>query len=134
MTFSSAVMFWNRLKRWNTMPTSPGPGRRPSSATSPRLRLLEQARQRRSVDFPEPDGPMITFTCAGLDLERDAAQHLEVAVALVHVLGAEHRSSRIVRDRGTAGADGARAAAADVHVNLRSRRACSTISMLTIPR
>jgi len=58
-------MFWKRLKRWKTMPISPGCGRRFSSETSPRSGSSSSARHRSSVDLPEPDGPMITFTCPG---------------------------------------------------------------------
>ena len=62
ITLPSAVMFWNRLKRWKTIPTSPGRGGRPSSETVPASGGSSRQRQRSSVDFPEPDGPMITFT------------------------------------------------------------------------
>ena len=58
-------MFWKRLKRWNTIPTSPGAGRLPSSVIEPLLGSSSTARQRSSVDLPEPDGPMITFTSPG---------------------------------------------------------------------
>ena len=65
MTFWSAVMFWKRLKRWKTMPTSPGPGRPSLERHLAPVGLLEPARHRSSVDLPEPEGPMITFTSPG---------------------------------------------------------------------
>ena len=47
--------------------------------------------QRSSVDLPEPTGPEHADDLAAVDLEVDAAQHLEAAEALVHVLELEHR-------------------------------------------
>ena len=49
--------------------------------------------QRSSVLLPEPLGPITQTTYPFGDLEVDAAQHLEVAEALVHAL----ESSSIVR-------------------------------------
>jgi hypothetical protein len=72
MTFASAVMFWNRLKRWKTMPISDRCAASsfsfnpltcsPSRKTPPPSTGSSRARQRSRVDLPEPDGPMITFT------------------------------------------------------------------------
>jgi hypothetical protein len=72
MTLPKAVMFWKRLNRWNTMPTSDRCAassfsrrslkRSPSRNTAPESTGSSNARHRSNVDFPEPDGPMITFT------------------------------------------------------------------------
>ena len=72
MTLPSAVMFWNRLKPLEHHPDL-GPVRASSFSRSPLSRRESRytlpastgsssARHRSSVDFPEPDGPMITFT------------------------------------------------------------------------
>jgi hypothetical protein len=81
MMFSSAVMFWNRLKCWNTIPIearcceallseisiSPFGVRRyprivPDNSILPRLigsiRLMHRSR----VDLPEPEAPMMQTT------------------------------------------------------------------------
>ena len=71
MTFSSAVLCGNRLYCWNTMPTL----RRsaslssfgsltscPSTRIEPRSIGTSALTQRKSVDFPEPDGPMMQIT------------------------------------------------------------------------
>jgi len=65
-------MFWKRLNRWNTIPTSERCAassfsrtplkRAPSSQTSPPSTGSSAARQRSNVDLPEPDGPMMTLT------------------------------------------------------------------------
>ena len=82
MTLSSAVMCGNRLKAWNTMPIrermraiSRGgcatdlavapisrKAGRPSIRISPASGTSSQFRQRRKVDLPEPDGPMMQTT------------------------------------------------------------------------
>ena len=50
--------------------------------------------QRIMVDLPEPDGPQITMRSPRIDLEVDVAQHVEIAVPLVHAddLDRERRS------------------------------------------
>ena len=70
---------------------------------------------------------------SGVDLERDAAQHLQVVVPLVHVVGAQHAHRASCEIAGTAGAE-TRGRRRDVHVKRRSRRLCSAIRMLTITR
>src|SRR5207247_11302579 len=69
----------------------------------------------------------------GLDLEGNAAQHLEVVVPLREVLGAEHAHRASWGIAGTAGA-ATRTRRRDVHVNRRSSLLCTTIRTLTIPR
>ena len=51
--------------------------------------------QRRKVDLPEPEAPMMQTTLPGADLEVDALQHLDAAVALVDAAGDDHRSGRV---------------------------------------
>ena len=41
--------------------------------------------QRRSVDLPEPEGPMMQTTSAFGHRQRNALQHLDLAERLVHV-------------------------------------------------
>ena len=82
ITLRSTVRCGNRLKRWKTMPISERscasvpsprgtsrppcpsrtPNRRPSSRTSPLSTGSSRARQRRSVLFPDPEGPRIALT------------------------------------------------------------------------
>ena len=60
-------MFWKRLKRWKTMPDL-ARARRPlprAMTVTAASGSSSSARQRSSVDLPEPDGPMITFTWPG---------------------------------------------------------------------
>src|SRR4030081_2918923 len=68
--FSSTVKCGNRLKLWNTMPTSRrtsstrrrfGPSSIPSTTISPSWNSSSALMQRISVDFPEPEGPQITI-------------------------------------------------------------------------
>src|SRR5581483_11242340 len=68
--FSSTVRCGNRLKLWNTMPTSRrtsstrrrfGPSSMPSTTISPSWNSSSALMQRISVDLPEPDGPQITM-------------------------------------------------------------------------
>ena len=122
-------MFWNRLKRWKTIPTSPGPGGPSPSVTVPRVRLLEEreaAQERRLAGAGRPDDRL---HLARLDLERDAVQHLEVAVRLRHARCAQeaHRIERLRSDDADRGR-------VDVHVNWRSSRDCSAIRIETITR
>ena len=72
MTFSRIVLWANRLKDWNTMPTSdrswaslrPSAGRTsPSMAMVPESMVSSRLIVRHSVDLPEPDGPSTTTTC-----------------------------------------------------------------------
>ena len=49
-------------------------------------------RQRRSVDLPVPEGPMIDDALAGGDVEVDAVEHGAVAEALGQPLDADHRA------------------------------------------
>ena len=69
--FRRTVIWGNRLKCWNTMPifrrqpsiSTPGPVRRvPSKRMEPPVGRSSRFRHRRRVDFPEPEGPMITTT------------------------------------------------------------------------
>ena len=85
-------MCGNRLKLWNTMPTSrrsavdidarpltPSPSRRispPSIGSSPLM-------QRSSVDLPHPEAPIRQTTSCSLDGQVDAVEHLVIAEALV---------------------------------------------------
>ena len=48
--------------------------------------------QRRNVDLPEPGRAEQAAHLAGLDREVDALQDLELAEALVHALGEDHRA------------------------------------------
>ena len=48
--------------------------------------------QRSSVDLPEPLGPSTQTTSPLPTLEVDAAQHLELAEALVNVVELQHRA------------------------------------------
>src|SRR6201995_5009222 len=68
--FSRTVRCGNRLKLWNTMPTSRrtsstrrrfGPSSMPSTTISPSWNSSSALMQRISVDLPEPDGPQITM-------------------------------------------------------------------------
>src|ERR1700761_5290404 len=68
--FSSTVRCGNRLKLWNTMPTSRrtsstrrrfGPRSMPSTTISPSWNSSSALMQRISVDLPEPEGPQITM-------------------------------------------------------------------------
>ena len=52
--------------------------------------------QRRNVDLPEPEGPRITTTSPGHDIQVDALQHLQLAEGLMDVAaapGARHDDS-----------------------------------------
>src|SRR5450631_1310965 len=68
--FSRTVKCGNRLKLWNTMPTSRrtsstrrkfGPSSMPSTTISPSWNSSSALMQRISVDLPEPEGPQITM-------------------------------------------------------------------------
>src|ERR1700746_1406740 len=68
--FSSTVRCGNRLKLWNTMPTSRrtsstrlrlGPSSMPSTMISPSWNSSSALMQRIRVDLPEPEGPQITI-------------------------------------------------------------------------
>ncbi len=94
-------MCGNRLKLWNTMPTSarnaltstPRPETRsPSMWISPPSIGSSALMQRSSVDLPQPDGPMRHTTWCSSTREVDAAQHLVVAEALVHVAQLDERA------------------------------------------
>ena len=71
VTFSRIVLWANRLKLWNTMPTSArrlasslpswGSGV-PSRLIAPWSIVSSRLIARHSVDLPEPDGPMTTTT------------------------------------------------------------------------
>ena len=93
-------MLLNRLKPWNTMPMSsrnllmlqrsavrswPWNQMWPASGVSSRLR------QRRKVDLPEPEAPMMVTTSPGIDGQVDALEHLERAEALTQALDADER-------------------------------------------
>ena len=71
VTFSSTVLCANRLKDWNTMPTSarsaasalPSAGSSwPSSVMDPESIGSSRLIVRHSVDLPEPEGPITTTT------------------------------------------------------------------------
>ena len=51
--------------------------------------------QRSSVDLPEPHGPSTQTTSPRLIVEVDAAQHLELAEALVDALEVEHGQGQV---------------------------------------
>ncbi|MBM7470704.1 hypothetical protein JOE66_000338 [Subtercola frigoramans] len=57
--------------------------------------------QRRNVDFPEPDGPMMHATSPRL-VERDPLEYLDAAEGLVDLDGANHdvgwRSKRVFEE------------------------------------
>ena len=55
--------------------------------------------QRRKVDLPEPDGPMMQTISPRRDLEVDALQHLEPAEALVDVDRADDRAASALTAR-----------------------------------
>src|SRR3954453_23051256 len=68
--FSRTVRCGNRLKLWNTMPTSRrtsstrrrlGPNSMPSTVIWPSWNSSSALMQRISVDLPEPEGPQITM-------------------------------------------------------------------------
>ena len=72
--FSSAFSVGTRLKAWNTKPmrsrrnrvswSSSMPVRSaPPIRTRPLVGVSSPARQCSSVDFPDPDGPMIAVSC-----------------------------------------------------------------------
>jgi hypothetical protein len=71
VTFSSTVLWANRLNDWNTMPTrlrswasclpSAGNGC-PSTVIVPASMVSSRLMVRHSVDLPDPDGPMTTTT------------------------------------------------------------------------
>ncbi len=56
--------------------------------------------QRSSVDLPEPDGPS-RQTTSPVPTRSEIHQHLEVAEALVHVLGRDHRAAHAANRRST---------------------------------
>ncbi len=71
MMFSITLMLLNRLKCWNTMPTCSrtrsmstlGSFRSwPATTTRPPVACSSPFRQRRMVDFPAPEGPMMQIT------------------------------------------------------------------------
>ncbi len=91
--FSRMVRCGNRLKCWNTMPTS----RRissiflrslvssmPSTTIWPFWCSSSRLMQRIIVDLPEPDGPADDDALAALHRQVDVAQHVEIAVPFVH--------------------------------------------------
>ena len=53
--------------------------------------------QRIMVDLPEPDGPQITMRSLFVTREVDVAQHVEIAVPLVH---ADHVDRDVGLERG----------------------------------
>src|SRR5690349_9125553 len=68
--FSSTVKCGNRLKLWNTIPTSRrtsstrrklGPSSMPSTVMLPSWNSSSALMQRINVDLPEPEGPQITM-------------------------------------------------------------------------
>ncbi len=73
MQFCSTVMLWNRLKDWNTMPTFARyalglvPLRMfcPWNRITPSVGVSSRLMQRRSVDLPEPEAPMMHTTSLG---------------------------------------------------------------------
>ncbi len=78
-TFSTIVLCANRLKDWNTMPTSdrnwaslrPSSGSTwPSIAMVPESIVSKRLMVRHNVDLPEPDGPSTTTTCPPLATSR----------------------------------------------------------------
>ena len=100
MTFCSAVLCGNRLYCWNTMPTL----RRsaslssfgsltswPSTRIEPRSIGTSALMQRRSVDLPEPDGPMTQITSPFITSSETPLEHGDGAERLVHVGDAHQR-------------------------------------------
>ena len=45
---------------------------------------FEPGDQAQNVDLPQPLGPTIPTTSPGRDVQRDVAQHLQIAVAVRH--------------------------------------------------
>ena len=99
VTFSSTVLWGNRLNCWNTMPTSrrmscssvgilrrgpvEGPRAMPSTSIEPEPNRSSPLMQRISVDLPEPLAPMITTT-SPLATDRSTSwKDLDLAVGLV---------------------------------------------------
>ena len=75
VTFSSTVLWANRLNDWKTMPTSarssasalPSSGSfLPSIAMVPSSIVSRRLMARQSVDLPEPEGPITTTTSPGV--------------------------------------------------------------------
>jgi len=71
MIFSLIVMFGNRLNCWNTIPifsrislisTDSSVISTPSNVTTPLVGSSNRFNERRNVDFPQPEGPMIAMT------------------------------------------------------------------------
>ena len=88
-TFSSALIPSSRLKNWKTKPMccAPHAGRarprpcpratRPARTTSPPLGVSTPATRFRSVDFPQPDGPITATNSPLLNSRLDAAQRTQ---------------------------------------------------------
>src|SRR5438094_5545219 len=99
MTLPSAVMFWKRLKRWNTMPTSDRCAASSFSRRSLRRSLSRKTepestgssnaapQQRRLPGAGRPDDHL---HLAAPDLDRNPPQHLEPVVGLVDVRRTEN--------------------------------------------
>ena len=99
--FSSTVRCGNRLKCWNTIPTSrrtvsmfltslvsstPSTTRRPRWCSSSRLM------QRIRVDLPEAGRPANDHPLAARHVHVDVVEHVQLAVPLVQTLHVHHRS------------------------------------------
>ena len=116
--FSRMVRCGNRLKCWNTMPTS----RRISSmrlmslvSSIPSTTILpfwcssSRLTQRIMVDLPEPDGPHTTMRSPRMTLRLMFLQNVEVAEPLVHVddldgdIGIRHLHVRMLGRGGGSG-------------------------------
>src|SRR5712691_12842582 len=102
-----------------------------------RVHRLEQRQAAQQCRLPRTGRADDHLYLAAVDLEADAAQHVEPVVGLVEPLRTEndlvHRAS--CGTAGTAGAETRRVRRpADRHVNLRSSLLCNNMSTLTIPR
>ena len=62
----------------------------PSKVMVPAVGVSSRLRQRRKVDLPEPEGPMMTTFSPGLDVLGDVVQHQVVAKGLGQVFNVDH--------------------------------------------
>ncbi len=98
--FSSTVRCGNRLKDWNTMPTSrrmASSARRSSDSSMPSTTIWpswcvsSRLMQRIMVDLPDPDGPQTTTRSPSATVQVDVAQHVQRAEPLVDLVQHDHR-------------------------------------------